>query len=213
LEGIPDYFNIIQNPMDFGTIKKKLNHNVYQNVEDFLNDMALVFNNCGLYNGTESLVGKIGVDVRREYNRLLGMYNFVERFQNSSQVHPSVLFIQDLQQKKKEQQEEQPEENNKELQGDLPMNQEENEFPIPKKIELEEEEEVPLQEDKQLGQEQFREDQQDKEKDMRVEEEEEEQQPQEQHQLEQQPQELQEEEKELSEDSLMEEQKNLIETE
>ena len=47
------------------------------------------------------MVGKIGVDVRKEYNRLLEMYNFVERFQNSSQVHPSVLFINDLQQNKK----------------------------------------------------------------------------------------------------------------
>ena len=86
--------------MDFGTIKKKLNMNIYQNVEEYLNDMSQVFINCRLYNGTESPVGRIGVNIRREYDRLLGMYNFVERFQNSQQVHPSVLFRNDLQGKK-----------------------------------------------------------------------------------------------------------------
>ena len=85
--------------MDFGTIRKKLNLNIYKDVQQFLNDMSQVFINCRLYNGTESPVGKIGVNIRREYDRLLGMYNFVERFQNSQQVHPSVLFIQDLQRK------------------------------------------------------------------------------------------------------------------
>lgn len=88
--------------MDFGTIKKKLNMNIYKNVEEFLNDMSQVFTNCRLYNGTESPVGRIGVNIRREYDRLLGMYNFVERFQNSQQVHPSILFIKDLQGRKKE---------------------------------------------------------------------------------------------------------------
>jgi hypothetical protein len=101
--------------MDFGTIKKKLNLNIYQSVEGFLNDMSQVFINCRLYNGTESPVGRIGVNIRREYDRLLGMYNFVERFQNSQQVHPSVLFIKDLQGNKKENKidEENPDSSNK----------------------------------------------------------------------------------------------------
>ena len=88
--------------MDFGTIKKKLNQNIYQDVEMFLSDMSQVFINCKLYNGVESPVGKIGVNVRREYDNLLSMYNYVERFQNSQQVHPSLLFIQSLQTKEKQ---------------------------------------------------------------------------------------------------------------
>lgn len=116
--------------MDFGTIKKKLNLNIYQNVEGFLNDMSQVFINCRLYNGTESPVGRIGVNIRREYDRLLGMYNFVERFQNSQQVHPSVLFIKDLQGKKKDKIEEEV--------------QQKEEAQKPENMELEIEKKLPL---------------------------------------------------------------------
>lgn len=84
--------------MDFGTIKKKLNQNAYKDVKDFLSDMSQVFINCKLYNGIESFVGKIGMDVRREYDRLLSTYNFVERFQNIQKVHDSMLLIQSLHQ-------------------------------------------------------------------------------------------------------------------
>jgi hypothetical protein len=49
--GIPDYPDIIKNPMDFSTIKKKLNHAIYRNCREFCDDMNLVFDNCILYNG------------------------------------------------------------------------------------------------------------------------------------------------------------------
>lgn len=49
--GIPDYPDIIKNPMDFSTIKKKLNSGLYNNFEAFNNDVNLTFNNCFLYNG------------------------------------------------------------------------------------------------------------------------------------------------------------------
>ena len=47
---IPDYFDIVKKPMDFSTIKKKLNNNAYHSGEDFLTDVELVFNNCRAYN-------------------------------------------------------------------------------------------------------------------------------------------------------------------
>ena len=40
---IPDYFDIIRNPMDFSTIKKKLNNCQYTNGREFCNDMEQVF--------------------------------------------------------------------------------------------------------------------------------------------------------------------------
>lgn len=85
--------------MDFHTIREKLYHNIYKNSEDFHDDMILVFNNCRLYYGTSSATGQTGMKVRIEYHRLLNMYNFVERFQNYSEIHPSQLLIQELHKK------------------------------------------------------------------------------------------------------------------
>ena len=44
--GIPDYPNIVKNPMDFSTIKNKLKDHKYENIQDFMSDMELIFHNC-----------------------------------------------------------------------------------------------------------------------------------------------------------------------
>lgn len=59
--GIDDYFEIIEEPMDFGTIKKKLFNNVYENVNEYIRDMNLVFDNCVEYNGSENMVAKYAI--------------------------------------------------------------------------------------------------------------------------------------------------------
>ena len=41
--GIPIYFDIIKNPMDFSTIKKKLSECEYDSFKDFAADLFLVF--------------------------------------------------------------------------------------------------------------------------------------------------------------------------
>lgn len=56
---IPDYFDVVKNPMDFGTIKKKLNNNAYSSGERLIEDFELVFHNCRIYNPPESDVGVI----------------------------------------------------------------------------------------------------------------------------------------------------------
>ena len=43
---IPDYYDIIKQPMDFGTVKNKLQSNQYTKLADFLYDVNLVFDNC-----------------------------------------------------------------------------------------------------------------------------------------------------------------------
>jgi len=60
---------IVKNPMDFGTIKGKLKEHRYRRIEDFIEDMELVFTNCKLYNGVESEVGQIGVTIQEEFHR------------------------------------------------------------------------------------------------------------------------------------------------
>lgn len=47
---VPDYFDVIKKPMDFGKIKSKLNLGDYRTNEQVMKDVELVFFNCDLYN-------------------------------------------------------------------------------------------------------------------------------------------------------------------
>ena len=64
---IPDYFDVVKSPMDFGTIKKKLNNNFYSSADELLSDFELVFSNCKLYNPPES-------EVTNMCNQVLALY-------------------------------------------------------------------------------------------------------------------------------------------
>ncbi|XP_028827854.1 bromodomain-containing protein 3-like isoform X2 [Denticeps clupeoides] len=47
---LPDYYKIIKNPMDMGTIKKRLENNYYRNAQECIQDFTLMFTNCYMYN-------------------------------------------------------------------------------------------------------------------------------------------------------------------
>ena len=64
---IPDYFSIIKHPMDFSTIKKKLNNFSYTNLKEFCADMNLVFENCYTYNGRNTIFGEICTRIKNQY--------------------------------------------------------------------------------------------------------------------------------------------------
>jgi hypothetical protein len=66
-EEVPDYYDIIQNPMDFGTIKKKLETGVYSDWSAFHVDMLLVRDNCRLYNAA-------GTQVRHDCELVFNFY-------------------------------------------------------------------------------------------------------------------------------------------
>ena len=67
---IPDYFDIIKNPMDLGTIKQKLSSNQYMRINEFIIDINLMFDNCILYNGETAPVSLRCKEVRDEYQKL-----------------------------------------------------------------------------------------------------------------------------------------------
>lgn len=48
--GIPDYFDVIDDPMDFGTIQTRLRTEFYGSQDEFPSDMRLVFDNAKPYN-------------------------------------------------------------------------------------------------------------------------------------------------------------------
>ena len=48
--GLPDYFKIVKQPMDLGTVKKRLENNYYWCSQECTDDITLMFQNCYLYN-------------------------------------------------------------------------------------------------------------------------------------------------------------------
>ncbi|KAM9109112.1 bromodomain testis-specific protein [Megaptera novaeangliae] len=48
--GLHNYYDIVKNPMDLGTIKAKMDNQVYKNAYEFAADVRLMFMNCYKYN-------------------------------------------------------------------------------------------------------------------------------------------------------------------
>ncbi|XP_063922204.1 bromodomain adjacent to zinc finger domain protein 1A isoform X2 [Zophobas morio] len=66
---VPDYYDVITKPMDFGTIKYKLNMGEYQEDAQFMSDALLVFQNCNTYNHKEDDVYKCGVELLKHFQK------------------------------------------------------------------------------------------------------------------------------------------------
>lgn len=57
--GLLDYPSIIANPMDIGTIKKKVMNYSYPSMQDFYYDFNLIWDNCRTYNMQGSVTNNI----------------------------------------------------------------------------------------------------------------------------------------------------------
>lgn len=72
--GLPDYFEVVKNPMHLLLVKKKLENAVYTDMASFERDVKLVFENAILYNGEDSEVGQLAQTMmgvfEREYKKV-----------------------------------------------------------------------------------------------------------------------------------------------
>jgi len=66
---IPDYFTIISHPMDFGTIKTKLERNIYLGTEEFADDVRLTFSNAMKYNPPSNDVHLMAKELCKIFDR------------------------------------------------------------------------------------------------------------------------------------------------
>ncbi|XP_047457043.1 bromodomain adjacent to zinc finger domain protein 2B isoform X3 [Mugil cephalus] len=68
-KAVPGYRKVIRKPMDFSTIKEKLTNNQYLNLETFIIDVNLVFDNCERFNEDDSEIGRAGHSMRRFFDK------------------------------------------------------------------------------------------------------------------------------------------------
>ncbi|CDQ57230.1 unnamed protein product [Oncorhynchus mykiss] len=78
-KSVPGYKKVIRKPMDFYTIREKLVHSQYLNLETFIIDVNLVFDNCERFNEDNSDIGRAGHNMRSffesRWNELLKQTN------------------------------------------------------------------------------------------------------------------------------------------
>lgn len=65
---IPTYHSIIKKPMDFGTMKAKLDHGEYENAKEFEIDARQVFQNCYKFNGPSEPVHLAGKELEKIFD-------------------------------------------------------------------------------------------------------------------------------------------------
>ncbi|XP_060786081.1 bromodomain adjacent to zinc finger domain protein 2B isoform X3 [Neoarius graeffei] len=68
-KSVPGYRKVIKKPMDFSTIQEKLSTSQYLNLETFIIDVNLVFENCEKFNEDDSDIGRAGHSMRRFFQR------------------------------------------------------------------------------------------------------------------------------------------------
>lgn len=65
--GIPDYFDIIKEPMDLSSVQKRLKDGNYNTMAKVVSDVNLVFDNAITYNGEDSDVGRMAIKLQNIY--------------------------------------------------------------------------------------------------------------------------------------------------
>lgn len=63
---LPDYYQTIKNPISLDQIKKRAKRKNYQNVDEALADMELMFENAKLYNEDDSPIYKAAVELQKQ---------------------------------------------------------------------------------------------------------------------------------------------------
>jgi len=69
VEEVPDYLDVIANPMDLGTVAEKLKSDAYTTPEDMLADVSLIWDNAQKYNGTDHDVTKVAKKIRALFEK------------------------------------------------------------------------------------------------------------------------------------------------
>ncbi|XP_051115605.1 uncharacterized protein LOC127240829 isoform X2 [Andrographis paniculata] len=69
---VPDYYDVVKQPMDFPTIRKKLRKSCYKSLEDLEADVQLLCSNAMLFNGPDTVYHKQGLAIQNLANEEFG---------------------------------------------------------------------------------------------------------------------------------------------
>jgi len=72
IEEVPDYLDFIKNPMDFSTMRSKIESNAYHSFAQFEHDFNLIIENCMYYNEKDTLYYKAAAKLKESAKPILG---------------------------------------------------------------------------------------------------------------------------------------------
>ncbi|CAA9989784.1 bromodomain containing protein, putative [Plasmodium knowlesi strain H] len=67
---VPDYLNIIKEPMDFTTMKQKIQNYKYRDFQEFEKDAFLIINNCYTYNDKSTIYHRMAENLETYYKKI-----------------------------------------------------------------------------------------------------------------------------------------------
>lgn len=92
---VPDYYDIIKQPMDLSTIKKKLDRKQYKSPKEFKDDLDLMFRNCYFYNPPDNFVVKLAHKFQAVVDKELKKIEpLIEYSENEAPLEPTELKIE-----------------------------------------------------------------------------------------------------------------------
>ncbi|WFD21042.1 hypothetical protein MCAP1_003297 [Malassezia caprae] len=91
----PDYYDVIKNPMDLGTMQKKLRSGQYKTKAQFAHDLNLIWDNCLVYNASpQHPLRRNATYMRKKSNHLLEFLSEKNDTKDLlSQWHPASLRV------------------------------------------------------------------------------------------------------------------------
>ncbi|KAK8860852.1 hypothetical protein M9Y10_012544 [Tritrichomonas musculus] len=67
---VPNYFDVIKDPQDLGTILERLQNKEYSSIQSWKHDMDLVWDNAKAFNGPFSIVSSIAVCMKGRFEKI-----------------------------------------------------------------------------------------------------------------------------------------------
>ncbi len=75
----PDYYQVIQHPIDMNTIEGNIRNDHYNTLDDIVGDFRLMFSNCRKYNEEGSMIYEDSSVLERAMNDKLKELSSIER--------------------------------------------------------------------------------------------------------------------------------------
>jgi hypothetical protein len=72
--GLTDYPTMVKYPMDLTSVNRKMKEEKYELVEDILDDIQLIWDNCQIYNPNNSWIHCISDKLERSFKKMVKNY-------------------------------------------------------------------------------------------------------------------------------------------